>query len=115
MNRKKRIAILGEEVNVRFNMAVQLAYEEMLDEPFDLSSLTHRKQQVALYLAVIIANNPDTAITYDRFTHEATACEVNALDAAIGEAMATWFNIPKVLADKIMEESTSQQEELPKN
>lgn len=102
---EKRIKILGEDVVLRFNMAVQLSYEEITGVPFSLNDMVMKRSQIALYMAAIIVNNPDTLITADRLMTEARVDDINALDSAMGELMSDWYNLPKAVADVIEEDN----------
>lgn len=95
MNEKK-ITILGEEITIKFNMAVELAYEEIAQKPFDLKELKSQKESLALYIAAIITNNPDTKITFERLVNEATGPEIALLQKTVIEAMTEWLQIPAV-------------------
>lgn len=105
----KEISILGENLQIRFNMAVELAYEEITQKPFSLKDLDYQKNSTALYMAAIITNNPDTKITYDRLIKEASADEIGAIAEAVIECMTDFLHIPGVIPDE------KQSEESPKN
>ena len=93
------IDILKEKIDIRFNMAVEIAYEEIAGEAFSLESLNKTKNTIALDMAAIIAANPDTQITVDRLLTEASGPEISALDSAVIQAMLEWLEIPKVIAE----------------
>lgn len=95
MNEKK-ITILGEEITIKFNMAVELAYEEIAQKPFDLKELKSQKESLALYIAAIITSNPDSKITFERLVNEATGPEIALLQKTVIEAMTEWLQIPAV-------------------
>lgn len=90
---KKTVQVLGETLTIAFNLAVQIAYEDITDAPFNVADLQKRKNMLALYFAAIIANNPETEITIDRLMQDATLDDIQALDTAIGECMQAWFKI----------------------
>lgn len=102
---EKKINILGEDIVLRFNMAVQLSYEEVTGEAFIVQNITTRKAQAALYIAAIITNNPETGITLERLMKEAKSPDFQALDMAMGELISDWYNLPKAVADVIEEDS----------
>lgn len=110
---EKTIHILGEDIRVRFNMAVEIAYEEIAGEPFTLDGIKYMKGMAALAMAVVIVNNPDTTITMERLTKEATGQEVGALNVAAVEAMTEWLTVPKVEQTEEPEQQTG--EDAPKN
>ena len=53
-----KVKILGEEIAIKFNMAVEIGYEEILGEAFDVSQLDKQKNSLALYMSAILASNP---------------------------------------------------------
>ncbi len=103
---EKKIKILGEEIVLRFNMAVQLAYEEITGEAFTLSGISGQKGQVALFIAAIVTNNPDCKITLERLVTEAKADDIKAMDTAMGELISDWYNLPKMVKDTIEEDAS---------
>lgn len=106
---EKRITILGEEVVIAFNMAVEIAYEEISGTTFDMDALSKTRNTVALYAATIIANNPDTKITLEDLMHKATMPEIMALRTSVLEAMAEWVKMPEVMQkDAPAEEETKK-------
>ncbi len=94
---KQTITILGEQIDIRFCMAVEIAYEEIAGEPFSIESLNRQKNSVALYMAAIITANPDTKITIERLMTEASGAEIGQLATAVIESMTQWMHIPDVL------------------
>jgi len=94
--KKETIKLLGEDVVVAFNLAVQIAYEDITEKPFVLTEINGRKQQAALYMAVIIANNPETKITMDSLLSEASFEDLQLLDVTIGAMIREWYNIPNL-------------------
>lgn len=110
---EKKITILGEEVVIRFNMAVEIAYEEIVDAPFNAASLQRQKDCLALGIAAIITCNPDTKITMERLLTEATGSEMTALNNALAESMKEWFEVPVV--EKQEDAAPAEGDEQPKN
>lgn len=91
------ITILGEEIKIGFNMAVEIAYEEIAGKAFDLKELNNQKNSMALYMAAIITFNPDTKLTFDDIIMKATAAEISALGKAVVDAMEEWMKVPEVI------------------
>lgn len=108
-----QITILGETLDINFNMAVELAFEGITDEPFSIESLAYQKNSIALYMAVIQTFNPDSKITIERLVKEATNKEIVALKEAVAKAMFAWLDIPAVAAQE--ERPTEQPAEPEKN
>ena len=99
------ITILGETIDIQFNMAVELNYEEISGEAFSIEALSKMKNSVALYMAAILAANPDTTITVERLLKEAKGPEIAALSTAVITAMTEWMQIPSVITDKETDDS----------
>lgn len=96
----QKINLLGKEVNIAFNLATEIAYEQITGEAFGIEKLSFTKNAVALYMAAIIANNPDIDITTEDFISKASGAEVKALSDAIYAEMKAWMNIPDVMEEK---------------
>ena len=115
MTPEKKVTVLGEELDIRFNMAVEIAYEDIANEPFSVQSLERQKNIVALCMAVIIVNNPDTKITTEQFIREVPSDEYNAIVSAVIEAMTEWMKIPSVIPKSEKAEESDQSDDSPKN
>lgn len=105
----QKINLLGKEVNIAFNLATEIAYEQITGEAFGIEKLSFTKNAAALYMAAIIANNPDIDITTEDFISKASGAEVKALSDAIYAEMKAWMNIPDVM-DKKVEEKEEDEE-----
>lgn len=110
---EKKITILGEEIAIAFNMAVEMAYERITGNPFKLEDLKFKMNVMPLYMAAVIANNPDTKITFDDLSTKATKKEIMALDQAVSETMSDWLEIPSVIPED--QKPEGDDEEQPKN
>lgn len=111
-----KVTILGETIDIRFNMAVEIAYEEITDEPFSIDRLNRQKNTLALGMAAIVVANPDTEITVERLMHEASGVEMGKLNRAVLKSMTEWLTVPKVILDEeAKEEQPDVNEEKPKN
>lgn len=115
MTPEKKVTVLGEELDIRFNMAVEIAYEDIANEPFSVQSLERQKNIVALCMAVIIVNNPDTKITTEQFIREVPSDEYNAIVSAVIEAMTEWMKIPSVIPQEKPSEEEAEKAEDSKN
>ena len=105
----QKINLLGKEVNIAFNLATEIAYEQITGEAFGIEKLSFTKNAVALYMAAIIANNPDIDITTEDFISKASGAEVKALSDAIYAEMKAWMNIPDIMDER--EEKKEEGEE----
>lgn len=81
-----------------FNMAVEIAYEEITDTPFNVADLKKQRYSLALCMASLVVADPETDVTIDKLMTEATGQEIAELTKAVGEAMAEWLAIPAVMA-----------------
>ena len=97
---KKKITILGQEVIIMFNMAVQISFEEITGKPFSEIDTNVSKDSLALAYSAIIANNPDCNITVDNLMHDASGAELNAVIKAISDSFVDWNKVPETLADE---------------
>ena len=89
----RKIHFLGEDLNIAFNLAVMVAFEQISEKPFDNAILKTKKGQLILYTAVIIANNPDTKITMERLMTEPNALDIQRLDKEVAGAMKDYYVI----------------------
>ena len=94
---KKTITILGHEVVISFNMAVEISCEEIAGKPFSEFDLKSSKDVLALAYAGIIANNPDVEITANDLMYKASGAELAAVNNTNTESFMEWNNIPKTL------------------
>lgn len=90
----EKIKVMGEELNVGYNMAVQIAYEEIIHEPFDASKLQMTRNMVVLCFASIITMNPECQMDIKTFMAELSANEYQQLSTAVVKALTEWCNIP---------------------
>ena len=96
---KKTINILGESITIAFNMASLIGFEEITGKPFNEINIGMSKDTLALSIAVIIANNPDTQITANALMTEASGKEISELTQAVTAAFMEWNRIPVTLSD----------------
>ena len=96
---KKILTILGQEVTIMFNMAVQISFEEITGKSFSDINTDSSKDNFALAYAAIIANNPDTSITADNLMRDISGAELKELLQAISDAAVEWNEMPATLAD----------------
>ena len=97
--KKQQITLLGETLTIVFNMACQIAFEEITGKPFNDFDSNKSKDILALDYAVISVNNPDTNITADRLMREANAQDMKTLNNAITAALMDWNDMPATFAD----------------
>ena len=92
-----KIDLFGESLDIAFNMAVEIGYEEITGEAFDIEGIKRSKNMVALLYSSIAVNNPDTAITIDDLYRKAKASDIVALRDCVFAAMNEWIAVPKVI------------------
>ena len=90
MIQKRKITIMGKDVNIAYNMATQIAYEEITDKAFDTESLNKASNMMALYYACIVANNESIDISFDQLLAEADAHDIKVLREAVIESFTDW-------------------------
>ena len=83
---KKTINIFGESITIAFNMASLIGFEEITGKPFNEINIGMSKDTLALSIAVIIANNPDTQITVNALMTQASGKEISELTQAVTAA-----------------------------
>ena len=110
---EKKVTIKGEEVTIKFNMAVECAYERITNRKFNLQDFKEKDLLVTLFFSTILANNPDTEITLDYLLKDATFDEIRSLDSAVSEVMTDWLHIPSVIPQEHQKEEEG--EDQPKN
>ena len=108
---ENKITVKGEEITIKFNMAVECAYEQITSRPFNLQDFTDKKLLVTLFFSTIIANNPDTKITLDYLLKDATFDEIKSLDSAVSEVMTDWLHIPSVIPQEHQKEEEEGEEQ----
>ena len=108
---KKIISILGHEVVITFNMAVEISFEEIAGKPFSEFDLKASKDVLALAYAGIIANNPDVEITANDLMFKASGAELAAVINTITESFIEWNKIPQTLNDEEDENKDKEESE----
>jgi hypothetical protein len=120
-----KVTLFGHEYEVIFNMAVQIEFEEMSGQQFDLGgenrpgTLGTQKATMQLcYASLKVANNKlpfsfDQLIGKEPFDLELglSVGETADLKNAVIDEMFEWFAIPKVM----LEEEKPQADDEPKN
>ena len=96
----KKVTILGHDLNVNFNMAAEIEYEEQSGKPFDLEKMNTQKATMQLCYAVLKVSNDKVPFTFEELNRKAKFRETTELKAAVIEAMNDWLGIPSVMAEK---------------
>lgn len=99
------VKMLGEELKIKFNLAVEICYEQITGNAFDLDALKMTSNAIALYYAAIITNNPETSIKIEDLLCNATGQEISALSKAVFSSIDKWCK-----GAKPNEEESSEQE-----
>lgn len=111
-----KVKILNEEIDIQFNMAVELLYEDITKESFNIESLGKIKNTLALDMAAIAVSNPDSKIEMNDLLYKANGKEIGDLNNAVIATMTEWLQIPNVVADaEAKEEQPDVNDEQPKN
>ena len=96
----KTITILGKEVNIAYNMAVQILFEDIVGKSISEADLTLTRNSLALYYACISVNNKDIDITIDDLMYNISGEDMATLRVAVTESISEWSHIPSIMADK---------------
>ena len=94
-----KITLLKENVEIKFDLATEISYEEIAGTPFDVNDLRFYKNLSALCMASIIAHNPKTKITYERLLKEADGQEFAQLGTVVVQEMTKWMKLPEVMVE----------------
>ena len=106
----KKVTILGHDLNVSFNMAAEIEYEEQSGKPFDLEKMNTQKATMQLCYAVLKVSNDNMPFTIDEMNRKATFSETAELKAAVIEAMNEWLGIPAVMAGEEQSQPADEEE-----
>jgi hypothetical protein len=98
------MTILGQELAVTFNMAVQIEFEDLSGLAFDLNILGTQKATMMLCYAALKVANGKVPFTFEEMVSNITVEETAELKNAVIEAMNKWFKIPEVIGQQPKEE-----------
>ena len=104
------ITLNGSTVNIAFNMATQIGFEEISGKPFHEIDLSLVKDKMALFAAVIFANNPENDLDTSWLMKEATQAELSKLEKAVFEEVNKWAGVPSTLQEPEDASSTTTEE-----
>lgn len=114
----EKVIINGEELAIKFNLATELAYEELTGKIFNAADIFVEKDKIntkaLLFSAIgcVIANNPESKIDGDYILKNATREETSNLAAAATKALIEWLNIPAMAEKHVKKPKKDKQ---PKN
>ena len=106
----KKITILGHDLNVSFNMATEIEYEELSGKPFDLQEMNTQKATMQQCYAVLKVSNDKVPFTFEELNRKAKYSETVELKAAVIEAMNEWLGIPAVMAQEAQPQPAGEEE-----
>lgn len=98
------MTILGQELAVTFNMAVQIEFEEVSGLAFDLNMLGTQKATMQMCYAALKVANGKVPFTFEEMVSNITVEETAELKNAVIGAMNKWFKIPEVIDQQPTEE-----------
>ena len=109
--------VIEKKLRIRFNMAVEIAYEEISGKAFSINdTINSTKDRAALIMAAVVSANPETELNMDWLINLASAKEIAELTSAVYESFAEWFKIPAVVeAEERQESKQEEAEESEKN
>lgn len=102
-----KVTIFGQEVEIKFNMAALIGYEEITGTSFYGESFETAKTRYALICAVLSQSSIDKQIS-DRLLYDMDFQEFNKVFTAIMEAANEFFGIPKVMEEKAQGEGSAK-------
>lgn len=105
------IHLLGQDIEVKMNMSVIIAYEEITGTPFYGETFDTTKTRYALLAAVIAASAAKGDIA-DRLLTDVSPKEFTAAFEVAMQALADFFEIPEVVKK---DEPQATEGEQPKN
>lgn len=105
-----KIKILGHELNIIFNMAVEIEYEDLSGKPFDLQQMDTQKTTMQLCYATLKVSNNNVPFTIDEMNRKATFSETAELKAAVIKAMNEWLGIPAVMSEEAQAQPAGEEE-----
>lgn len=96
----KKVTILGYRLEICFNMAAEIEYEDISGKPFDIKKMDTQKATMQMCYAMLKVSNHNVPFTFEELNRKATFSETEELKSAVIEAMNEWLGIPAVMADK---------------
>lgn len=93
--KKRKITILGNEVDVKMNMAVLIAYEGITGGSFLGEQFDTVKARYALICAVLAESMEDSEQTADRLLREADFKEFERVFNEVLELATEFFHVPE--------------------
>jgi hypothetical protein len=105
----KKINILGHELNVSFNMAVELEYEDISGQPFDLEAMNTQKATMQLCYASLKVANDKLPFSFASMNENLSFRETAELKNAVIDVMNEWLGIPAVMAEEAQAQSAGEE------
>ena len=98
-DKKYTIHLLGEDIDICFNMATIIGYEEIIGQSFYGESFETAKTRYAL-LAAVLAQSDVKEDIGDRLLKDVDFKEFTDAFAVIMDAASEFFNIPQVMQEE---------------
>ena len=108
---KYTIHLLGQDIDVKMNMKVIIAYEEITGTSFYSENFDTARTRYALLAAILAASNANSDLS-DRLLTDVSAKEFTAAFEVVMQAVADFFEIPTVIKQ---DEEPKPEGEQPKN
>lgn len=105
---EKKVTINGHELSVLFNMAVEIEYEDISGQPFDIASMTTQKSTMQLCWAALKEANGKLPFTFDELKKTISAEEWIALKDTVITTMTEWFHIPAVMKEESQDDGEGE-------
>lgn len=101
----RQVTLDGKKYNVVFNMAVQIKYEKISGQPFDLQKMDTQTATMQMCFASLQTGNKEMPFTLDELAEKISMAEWVSLKNAVIDSMSEWFNMPDVMGN---EEASSE-------
>lgn len=104
----KKVEFNGNTYNVTFNMAVEIKYEELSGQPFDLQHMDTQKATMQLCYASMLIANSELPFTFDELKENVNVKEWIAMKQTVIDAMTEWFEVPAVMQEEVPAEEEKE-------
>ena len=106
---KKEITLCGKQVKLAYCAAAENGFEELAKKSIQDMDFTRNSDMMALAMACIVASyaesKEDAPITSEELLYQASSRELTDLYLTVISLRASWYAVPKPVADQIQKEA----------
>ena len=106
---KKEITLCGKQVKLAYCAAAENGFEELAKKSIQDMDFTRNSDMMALAMACIVASyaesKEDAPITSEELLYQASSRELTDLYLTVISLRASWYEVPKPVADQIQKEA----------